>query len=396
MSPYPCLFRKLSLLSLLAVVMSCSEGTDAQAPSILDQPNTESATQQEIGLPPSTKDADDDDADPQTAATSDQLAAATESTSADQPIQDICSDSSADELVTSVAITTDLFYAFYAGSSFEDIYGNRFDFYNGIHSLQLTDNLSVTDFSVDSGDIKTLISSGELVETKVSDIAYIKFTFHTGLTFTSAQSDFFADLSTATQSELLEYEFKQLFDYLAGAFVLSVNGKDFYSSGDSSSFSYELSDMHGIMTHSVDAIKTIPDSDNLAQFEVTATITYEVGAAELLADTSSLAHPSPCTTATGESAEVTPEAPTVSDGVDGAAAELPTTEQNSADHARAATAADAAAAGSPAESSLAPVSTSPLKATLYDRGDMTLDEACNTPGSLVYCQQQDAPPSLDE
>lgn len=377
MSPYLCWLRRLSLLFLLAVVTSCSEDTDAKAPSMLDQSG---GTQEETQ---SSTENDTKANNKAAVATHSQLTETT-AEAITQPVQAICSGDSLskDELMTSVAITTDLFYAFYPGSSFDDPYGNRFDFYSGSYSLQLTDDLTVTDFRVASHDIKTLISHGEFAEAKVSDLAYVKFTFHTNFTFTSTQKDFLTDLSAATQSELLEYEFKQLFDDLTGAFELSVNGRAFYSSNNTSQFSYELSDMHRIMAHPED-VGTDSDTvtENLAQFEVTATVTYTVDAAKLRAHTSFEAT---CTATEADAATVNTQN-VASDDVD---AQIPaSTQQTSADSISSSTEEQPPDASSPGRAS--PVESTPVQesaTSAADMGEMTLDEACHTPGTIVYCE----------
>lgn len=219
------LFSKLSLLSFLAIAVSCGKHDKPEEPTAIAEDSVDDTAEE------ATKASGEEDS-------KDELAQDSIDTA-----QGLCF--SEGELIESVGIKTDLFYA---GSSFEDNYGNMFKFYDSQYAVVLNDDFAVNEFSVDSSDIKTLVSSGELAEAKVSDVAYVKFMFNTDLTFTSTQKDFFTDLSSEEQSEFIKYEFKQLFDSLAGTFELSLNDKAFYSSDDKSKFSYELSGFHSIET----------------------------------------------------------------------------------------------------------------------------------------------------
>lgn len=242
------LFSKLSLLSFLAVVaVSCGKSSNPEAPLVDMDADDVDQTEEEEATTASGEEASKD-----TTAKEDSLDSA----------QAVCF--SEGELIESVGITTDLFYA---GSSFEDNYGNMFKFYDSQYSVVLNDDFAATEFSVDSGDIKTLISSGELAEAQVSDVSYVKFMFNTDLTFTSTQKDFFTDLSSEEQSDFIEYEFKQLFDSLAGTFELSLNDKAFFSSDDKSKFSYELSGFHSIETMVDTEVETeaAQESDDAAE-----------------------------------------------------------------------------------------------------------------------------------
>ena len=218
---------KLSLLSIFVFAVSCSSKTEPTPDHDETADTAEDSAIDEAGEQTSAED---------TTVVSD---------STEDGTSAVCYDEG--EIVKSVALTTDLFYA---GSSYQDSYGNKFVSHDSEYALILSDEISISEFAVSSDDVKTLVASEMPSKAGVSEVDYIDLMFKSEMSFTSTQKDFFDELSSDAQNEFLMYEFEQLFDSLAGTFELSVNGKTLYSADDKSKYSYELSDFYSVVEQS--------------------------------------------------------------------------------------------------------------------------------------------------
>ena len=218
---------KLSLLSILLFAVSCSSKTEPSHDHDETADTPEDSAIDEAGEQTSAED---------TTVVSD---------STEDGTSAVCYDEG--EIVKSLALTTDLFYA---GSSYQDSYGNKFVSHDSEYMLMLSDEISISEFAVSSDDVKTLVASEMPSKAGVSEVGYIDLMFKSEMSFTSTQKDFFDELSSDAQNEFLMYEFEQLFDSLAGTFELSVNGKTLYSADDKSKYSYELSDFYSVVEQS--------------------------------------------------------------------------------------------------------------------------------------------------
>ena len=237
------LFSKLSLLSILMVTVSCK----GAQPPVDDTVDKGMANESQEGEKASGEDKDQ----------------AGEANVAVDTAKALCFDE--DATFKSVQLKTDLFYK---GALFEDSYGNTFLSHNSEFALMLSDDFSVTEFSVHSDDEQVLVSSGELSEAQVRDASFVKFLMKADLSFTTTQKDFFSDLSGEEQQAFLEYEFEQMFDTLKGDFKLHVNDKAFYSSDDKSLFSYTISNFSSLE----EAGSTEEAAEGEAEVEETASV----------------------------------------------------------------------------------------------------------------------------